>query len=168
MSVSEVFAAESLDELTVVDIVLHFLREGHEDIVLLSLLQLHLHGHVLRLVAVDLFDDLLGVLADEGLIEPLTVLARERVPVSPEAEALFIAGLEDFELGDGCMVDRKNVFVVLVLLDLVAVLIELLLDLRKLEKGLGTTNFWFGEYLVIKGVDLLADEALLLFDLAGQ
>lgn len=157
MPVSEVFASESFNELTVVSHILHFLRKLEENIVLLSLLQLHFHCHVLRLVVLDLFDDSLSILLLKVVQVPLTVLFCESVSVVPKAEALFIALLKDFELGNVCMLNVQNFFVVLELLDLVVVLIELLLNFCELSKGLRSSDFWFSKYLAIKGFDLFAD-----------
>ena len=70
MSVSQVLAAESLDELSVVGHGLDFIRECREDFVFLTLLQLKLHLHVLRLVAANLFDDRFSVLVFKVSIVP--------------------------------------------------------------------------------------------------
>ena len=163
--VLQVFAAQRLDKLRVVHDILHLLGEGHQNIVFLILLHLHLHLDVLSLVAVHLLHDLFSVLLLEVLHIPLLVLLGEGVTIVPEREALLILSLEDLDLGDACVFDVQHLLVLLILFNLVMVLIELLADLRELLEGLAAVDLGLSQHLAVKAVDLLDDCRLLLLNL---
>jgi len=118
MSVLKVFAAQGFDQFRVIDHILNFLRESQQNVIFLILLHFHLHLDVLCLIAVDLLDNLLGILISKGIHVPLLLLFGEGITIVPQCVALLILSFEDLKLGNVGMLHVENLLVLLVLFNL--------------------------------------------------
>jgi len=165
MSIREVFGAKSSDEINVCNHFVDFFVKLIEDLVLLTLLQLHLQIDVRVLVALNFLDNGFRVLLLKGIQVPLLLLVGENVAVVPQSVALKESFFKDFDFFELYVLNLKHFLILLVVLHFVGVDFVLLADFCKFGQGLNAQHIGLRQHLVVECVDLLADESLLLFNL---
>ena len=98
MSLLEILAAKSIDKRAVLNDSFHFLSKITQNVVCLSLFELHLQLRVFVIVSFDLLDNGCGILLTKGVVVPDFLEIFELSPIVPKSESLVKFLLIDVHL----------------------------------------------------------------------
>ena len=159
MAILKIFATKSLNQVAVFNSPFNLLIKAVKDMILLTLLQLHLCHEIFIVEELDALHNLGGILVLKVVIVPLFGLLLEVVTVGPKLVAFIKISFEDFDFSNlDSFLNFQDLFVLLVLSDFVCLELELLPDLIELSKSLLRLYIGVGQNFTVQVFDLLSDQ----------